>query len=233
MEPNKGLGDLEAEVRRLEEALHAERSMGRQTNRTVIWITVALGVTIFGFLLANYMTLSSLWTREKFRQSLEREMTELSPAAVRELNTLGRELLPVYAEEGRKQLMEMGPELARRFEEQLDQLTEELLQSVHQQLKRTEENVLVRTEEIVFKSFPSLHDAEKRELLERRFHWLAEQAVAEAIASFENLVSKDVDNVKETLLKFDVSDGDESTVDLQKKFIHLWLKLLDQEIMEL
>ena len=37
----------------------------------------------------------------------------------------------------------------------------------------------------------------------------------------------------ETLHDQDVTDTGESTVDLQKKFIHLWLQVLDQEVMEL
>jgi len=34
-------------------------------------------------------------------------------------------------------------------------------------------------------------------------------------------------------MKFELKDTDGATVDLQKKFLHLWLQLLEQEIMAL
>lgn len=233
MDLEKTFTELQAEVRRLEESFEADRQLGRRMNRILLVISVALSGMIITFFLVNYLNLSSKWTQERFRTSLRQEMVELSPAAAHELNLLGRELLPVYAEESRKQLLAMGPEIARELEAQLDELTQELLLSVHRQMQESQEKVLEGSERMLSESFPSLSDAESRERIEKRFREVVENALATSISRFEKRFAKDVDLVRETLLRFDISDTEESTVDLQKKFIHLWLQVLDQEIMEL
>ena len=67
----------------------------------------------------------------------------------------------------------------------------------------------------------------------KSFQGITEEALATAISQFEKRFSGDVENLRKSVLKLDVSDTGEPDVELQKKFIHLWLKLLDQEIMEL
>ncbi len=53
------------------------------------------------------------------------------------------------------------------------------------------------------------------------------------LLDFDASFSVDLSRLEEAVFHFDLSDGDEQTVDLQKKFMHLWLQILDQEIMEL
>ena len=233
MDEARGVNELNADMQRLEEAMKAERTMERRTTKTTMVITVGLCLTICAFLLANYINLSNNWAAENFKASLQKEITELSPTAMYELNMLGKELLPVYAQEGRKQLMALAPDITQMCHEQLDMLSGDLMKSVHDKMHASQESVLEKVEAVIHSCYPSLHDPAQREVLENRFRMITEDALAASVVSFERKFSKDVTNVREALFRMDVSDTGESTVDLQKKFIHLWLQVLDQEMMEL
>jgi hypothetical protein len=62
---------------------------------------------------------------------------------------------------------------------------------------------------------------------------MCDETLKKTLVDFEKLFSRDVEQLQTTVFKFNVSDGDEETVELQKKFLHLWLQLLDQEIMKI
>lgn len=227
------INELNAEVKRLEEAMNSERTMERRTAKTTMVITVGLCLTICAFLLANYVNLSKNWAPENFTASLQKEITELSPVAMHELNMLGKELLPVYAQEGRKQLMALAPDVTNMCEEQLDLLCGDLMKQVHDRMHASQERMMEKAEAAIQQCYPTLHEPSQREILANKFRTQTENALANSVVSFERKFSKDVDAVKEALFKMDVTDTGESTVDLQKKFIHLWLQVLDQEVMAL
>jgi hypothetical protein len=233
MNRDRELRQLEAEVRQLEEATAAGNLASRQTSRSAMGVTSALALTISVFLLANYFNLRSAWTREKFQQSLAEELGELSPKAAEEARLLGRALLPVYATEGRKQLQELAPEISSRSEEELLRLNNDLLATVHDKLLASQRRLLQAAEKMVFDSYPGLRDPAARAELEQRLRSVTEDAIEQALVDFDRRFSEQVRSLQEAILKFDVADGDESVVDLQKRFIHIWLQLLDQEIMEL
>jgi hypothetical protein len=185
------------------------------------------------FVLFNYLHFRFNWTKEKFKTSLEQEMKELSPVAFKELSALGKELLPVYAEHGKKQFSLLMPEISNVLQEELTQLCNEILAGTHHRLELAEERVIEKTEQELFKNYPDLNDVVKREELEARFRKEAEKAALDTIHEFDKLFSRDIDESKSLLLKFDVRDTEETRLDLQKKFFRLWLRLLDLEITEL
>ena len=78
-----------------------------------------------------------------------------------------------------------------------------------------------------------LADPAKQQDLERRLHAVCDETLEKSRRDFEALFVQDVSRLQQEVLKFDVSDTHETTVDLQKKFLHIWLQLLDQEIMKI
>ena len=224
---------LETEVQRLEESLTQGVAFSRRTARYVTAVPVALSIMLLVFFLINYINISTEYTEDNLSDNLRREMRELSPTAVRELRSLADVVLPVYFKEFREHFVSMGPEISNRLSEELDELSLDILIKVHEHLAETENRVLEKSEAAIFESYPDLSDAVRREEITKNLQVLTEDAVAGAIGNFERRFGKHVADVRETLLKFDLSDTGETRVDLQKKFIHLWLGLLDQEIMEL
>jgi hypothetical protein len=86
---------------------------------------------------------------------------------------------------------------------------------------------------VVVGSYPDLGSPSRRAEIEKRVHLACDSALEKALVDFDGLFSKDVDEFQRTLRGFNLSDGKESKLDLQKKFLHLWLQLLDQEIMKI
>ena len=83
------------------------------------------------------------------------------------------------------------------------------------------------------KHYPELNDPAKQAQLEKRLHSVCDNALESSLLEFDRMFSKDVGRLQDTILTFELKDGEDSTVDLQKKFLRLWLKLLDQEIMKI
>jgi hypothetical protein len=233
MSSNVSLADLAGEVERLEKALTNEVEAAHRSSKATLTIAFALAVVVLGFIGFTYVKLSSEWTREKFAQSLGREMAELKPHALREVSILGQGLLPVYAEEGKKQLAEMGPEIAERCQEELDKLSGDLLVAVHQRLRQAENRILAETENALFQSYPGLKDKVQVEEMRKAFHARIETTMANALTDFETRFRPHVEALQKTILEFDVTDNGLDEVELQKRLIHNWLQLLDQEIMSL
>ena len=224
---------IEQEVKNLEDLLTRELSRSQRTARHLSIVTFVLVALIVGFVLINFFNFRSAYTEEKFSRSLQAEMQELTPLAMRELKVLGKTVLPVYAKQMRTQLADMGPEIAKRFESELDQLGTTIVADVHTSLGAAQERVLASTEQTVFESYPDLNDKTKREALALKLHAATDEPVTKVIGKFVDRFGKHVAKAQEAVLRFDVSDSHETPADLQKKFIHLWIQLLDQEIMEL
>ena len=61
----------------------------------------------------------------------------------------------------------------------------------------------------------------------------SEDTVSHALVSFDRRFAGEVSELQDIVMSFDVSDTDEPTVDLQKRFLRCWLHLLDKEIEKL
>ena len=85
----------------------------------------------------------------------------------------------------------------------------------------------------IAESYPNLMEPGEQARLMQSFEIVTEAALLRALTDFDDHFSKDAREFQEDILSFDLRDTDESTPDLQKKFIRLWLKLLDAEIAKL
>jgi hypothetical protein len=233
MSTSNDLKQLEAEVLQLEDAIQANNSALKRAARTSIGLGLALLVVIVCFLFLNLAHLRGEMTQEKLTRSLSQELTEVSPLALRELNQLGQELLPIFIAEFRKQLETAWPDVAQRVQDELNRLSDNLFAEAHELVSASEHRILESTSKALFDCYPQLNDQKHRNALEQRIHGICEEAIVQSLQTFDSLFSRDVARVESALLQFDVTDNHESPADLQKRFIHLWLQLLDQELMEL
>jgi phage gp37-like protein len=196
-------------------------------------VAIVLSCTVLFFVLVNYLHLRRQWTQEKFQTSLQKEFAQLSPLAMKELNAAGQELLPVYAREGQKQLNILMPEIAIAMRRELDNFCGDVIANTHTHLAESQDRVIAQTAKSVFAEYPDLKDPVKRQELHAHFEKETTRAVQASVLEFERLFSNDIETLKASLLKFDLKDGNESNVELQKKFLRLWLQLLDEEIKEI
>jgi len=233
MHPEQALKHLEEDLSRLERAVEAQRTTDSRATSITISIAAVISLILVGFLLANFFYFRSEWTDEKFAKSLRTELEELNPVLLAELNTLGKDLVPVYVREGRKQFPEMAPRISRGMSKQLRQFNSDFMTDTHDRLNRTEERIRTQVRTLLFNTYPGLKSPGARARLEKNFNTITDNAVTCAIQEFQNRFMADVDSFQNTIRKLGVSRREEEMVDLQKKFIRLWLQLLDEEIMKL
>lgn len=227
------LKKLETQVQDLEASMEAERLALQRASRTTLGFAAVLASVVLVFIVINYVRVRQELTPEKLSRSLEQEIHEIGPSALREMNLLGQQLLPVYAAEWRKQLEASWPEISCRLQDEFGKLADTLGERTHATLAATEDRLLSRLSEVVARDFPDLASPQKRAEIEARVHAACDDALEKALLDFDGLFAKDVGRLQEAIFDFDVSDGNESKVDLQKRFLHLWLQLLDQEIMKI
>lgn len=224
---------LESELRALEEARAAEQAAERRATVTG-WIVVGtILVIVTTFVLANYVHFKREWTEENFSVSLRNELEAFNPTAMEELHAMGANLLPVYAEEGRKQFKALSPQIAKKLAEQIERFGEEVEADVRAKLSETEERIRQHVMDVIFAAYPTLDDPKERAKLDHALRTMTDEAVLAAINDFDTRFSKDVLALEDVILNFDVRDTDEPTVELQKRFLRSWLRLLDEEIKKL
>ena len=225
--------DLQAEIRALEEKLHAEGRATQRVQRTSLVVAAVLGVVLLTFLLINYVRIRSELTAEKFTRSIEKELQEVGPVAIKEISRLGEDLMPVYFAEWKSQLQAAWPDISSKMETELLTLGSNITTRINQHFTESENRILESTEQVLGENFPELKDPKKLAELDRRLHATCDQALEKVLLHFDRQFAGDVAQLQEEIFRFDVSDKGETPIDLQKKFLHLWLQLLDQEIMRI
>ena len=85
-------------------------------------------------------------------------------------------------------------------------------------------------EKVILGSMPGLSDPGQREELENFFEQTFERAVGEAIEGFYQRFESRLGSARESIAGFD-SCSEQDSVDLNKRFIQLWLQLLEEEVM--
>jgi hypothetical protein len=233
MQPDAAVKRLQDEFQKLDQSITEEREIDRRATIITISLAAAIGLVIVGFLLVNFIYFKSEWTEEKFAKSLQTELEVLNPVVLEQLRTMGKNLMPVYAEEARRQLPGMAPRFSKELSRQLEQFSYDFQADTVARFDKTEERIRAQTHEIVFAAYPGLRSEAEQEKLNRSFETITHDAVAGAIEHFQTRFSKDTDEMQSVILDFKPQPTEEDTVDLQKKFIHLWLQLLDEEIMRL
>ncbi len=224
---------LEARIAELESARQNEEGSLRRSSKAMVGISLAIFLIVASFAIPIYLHARSEWTEDKLAASFQHQLEELNPTTIEQTRALGEHLLPIYVAETRKQLMQMGPEISRRLGRQMDLLAQELSTELHAQLMEAEKRIQKQTTEILFQSYPHLADQAQQDRLASSFRFITETAMTNALADFSERFSVDVAALADTIVTFTDADPEETTLELQKRFIHLWLKLLDIEIMKL
>jgi hypothetical protein len=141
--------------------------------------------------------------------------------------------MPIYFAEWKRQLQASWPEISNKLEAELLELGSNLTSRINHYFTESENRILEGAELALGENFPELKDPGKQAELNRRLHATCDQALEKVLLDFDKRFSGDVARLQQEIFKFDISDKGETPVDLQKKFLHLWLQLLDQEIMKI
>lgn len=221
------------ELVKLEQSMKRQAIDQKRSSTAVFLVSASMLVLIIVFGLVNYRYFKNEWTQENFTKSIEREFEELNPEAIHQLQQLGQRLLPIYVKEGKKQFLNFRPEITKTLLKQVDVLSEDLKRDTHERLLASESKMRVGVRKIIFETFPDMNGEHERLALDERIREVTKNSVTKALAGFEELFAKDVAELRLGVDRFAVEDKGETTVELQKRFISLWLQLLDEEIKKL
>jgi hypothetical protein len=224
---------LEAEILGIESTIRECTRSTKRAAATSIATAAALLGLVACFILINYSRVCAELSQEKLLNSLTRELGEVAPLAMSEIQRLGQDLLPLYAQEFKSQLETRWPEIAARVEREVEEIGSRALTDANAALRGSEERIEAALLKTIFDCYPEVHDPVQREEIERQLKTTCDQTLALTLDSFDRTFSKDLDRLQQTVLQFDVSDGHDDHVDLQKRFLRLWLQLLDQEVLEI
>ncbi|HET6201574.1 MAG TPA: hypothetical protein VFI25_02090 [Planctomycetota bacterium] len=175
-----------------------------------------------------YRTVRSNFSEDRVRRAASEEAEQLLPTLREQGVALLREVQPTYVAEGKRALRGAMPELGKRLEHELLGLAA---------------NLSRRTDEALGAAFVSAAEETRREL-RAAFPDLHEKALEERLAGFESRLREETERFLAettrvsgpaqerfvaTLARFprlkELSDEE-----LQRRFLHLWLLLVDLEL---
>lgn len=224
--------ELRSQIEALVSATRSEREASRRASITVTLVSSVMLTIVAVFSIVNYGHIKAEWTEEKLAARFQEELEVLSPSATKELHQLGQHLLPVYAQAGREKFMDMTPEIAERVKSEVNHLGAHLKTDAHSRLEASMQNIRSRTEGAIFAAYPELETESEKEELTRSFRRMTEDSVSTSMNDFSELFAADIYKLETQIRAFNTMRTDEPTVELEKRFIHLWLQLLDAEIMK-
>lgn len=224
--------ELRSRIEALVRATRNERQAIRRASITVALVSSALLIIVAVFAFVNYRHIKSEWTEEKLAAGFQKELEVLNPSANKELRQLGQHLLPIYAQAGRQKFMDMAPEIAERINAEVNHLGAHLTSDARSRLTSSVDRIRSRTADVIFAAYPGLEAESEKEELTNSFRRLTEDSVSTTINDFAVLFATDIRKLETKIHAFNTAPTDEPTVELEKRFIHLWLQLLDAEIMK-
>jgi len=197
-----------------------------------IGVAVALLVIVVAFILASYGRMRSTYTMERIGPHLSREMTHLSPQINHAALEVAKDVLPTYIELTEKKLGESLPQI----EDSVEREVEILWTNMHRQLRQDFDDALERSakklEARLRAEFPELLEPAALTILERELTEMLEEDTSDFIERFFDRYSRDLNSLYATLEGFRGNRFEKmSEEELTANYFHLWLTLLDYDIM--
>lgn len=223
--------DLQA---RLYQHYSKQREVEGNFRRAEQLLTVLLVGSILLVVYATYARAKRNYTVEAFSPHVARQMSVLAPKVLEALVQVGEDVLPVYAAHG----SEWFPDIVPSLEERLGQELAELRRTAHLQIREDIDAALHRSahklERKLEQKFPGVLTPETMEILEGELNAMLEEDTPKLLDKFLDRYNKDINDLYATLdgfrqNRFRSFDQDR----LSLYYVHLWLELLDLELLSL
>lgn len=233
MDDQRLIERLADQVGRLEAAYDETRATHRRGFMVAGGITVAILCVTGWFLYSSYSFFEREWTEERFAKHIRLELEELQPSVTSEMQRVSSELVPVFTAELRRQVPERLPEISDKVREQFDRFGQAFRTELDSQLEESMQRVESRIQQDLAACYPSLSGGSAQQRVHDEFHRAIEKSVRTATHKFQSDFGRDVARLQQAVDDFPPPKPGTKPVDLQKRFIRLWLKLLDEEIEKL
>ncbi len=208
----------------------AEAARGRQ-KKVQLGLTLALVGVLGAFLVSLYNRVDSMYTAEKFQESMGPELEQLQPQIAETMRGVVTSAAPHYAELGRARLDVVLPEVRDQIGAELIGLSEGLAVRAEERASAALERVRVAQEQRLRDHFPDLDDEAFEQL---RLQWAqqVQSDTTEVLGGFHTRVVGDFATLSNTIESFGPNKYDDFERDeLVRYYAHLWLTLVDEEVL--
>jgi hypothetical protein len=190
-------------------------------------------VMLLGFAYASYRTLAQNFSGDRVRASVERVGGELVTEASPVLIDVAKQVAPVYRAEAENAVRELMPELTDRARTEFELCAQHLSEKAHTNLLNASAAPIEATLDRMSSQFPSLQDPGFREELMHEAEKLLHDEIDQVLASTQETYQPQSDRILAAFRKLErEAPADADTQELSTRFVHLWLMLIDAELME-
>lgn len=173
--------------------------------------------------------------QQRNQKALEAALAELTPSVVSSLQTVATEAGPVYQQLASERFQRVRENLGTKAAVRFQQLPEDGGKVMGERLVRAFESVLKKVEPDLQAAFPSLTDAQRRDLLIAHFHDVIETRNKAIAVKIDAVKANEQSRVKAVLDKFalppdEAAGGNEQ---LQKELTQTLLLLAQAELEEM
>ena len=226
-QPNPEGGEIPADFQASYRA--AERAEAK-LRTLVAGLSAALVATIFVGAFLLYQRGSGMYTAAEFEPHVAAQQERLIPQVTASLNEVAVAAKPVYVAALRNMAEDSWPELRAALAEQVRILATTIRRFGDDEVAAVLGRVQGREQARLAAAFPSLSDEERLRLFSERWTQTIGADIKLQLAEFDRKCKIQISHVRDQLVRFDTSayESLEREV-LMRRYVHLWLQLLDQQ----
>ena len=212
----------------------AHRESEARYRRMEVMMSVTLGCIVVAFVAASYFTVRANYSDEQLSARLNSEISALAPEISNALFEVGEQVMPTYVEMGEKKLREALPQVELALNKELEKLWAGVTEQVETDFNASLDRSAKKLEERLREEFPELLDEPGLALLETEINEMLEKDTGEFLNSFFDRYSQDLNKLYKMIDGFHPNRFERlSDEELAAQYVHLWLTLLDREILGL
>jgi hypothetical protein len=219
------------QVSELDQLMRDAEENGKRLRKIQVGTTLALVAVFAVGLMAIYDKGRTMYTAENIQASLGPQVEAIQPALARTLRDVVDTAGPHYVRLGQERLEEVLPKVGKELESELVGLSDGLARGAERRVAES----LARVEQTQLEKLQSVYPELDRDSFENmRLQWANDiQADTELVlADFQGRVLTDFKTLSDTIETFGPSKYDDFQKDeLVRYYAHLWLTLIDIEVM--
>jgi hypothetical protein len=232
--PSSASPSSESEVARMRTRFAELRSAQRAARVRVLILAVVVVIMFAAFAHFTVRRVQDNFEQRAVQQAVAERLPEVLPVAGEQLRVAAVNAMPTYRKLAAERFEQVRPSLAAKARARLEKVPDETGQLMSDALQTAFDAALKRIEPDVKRTFPSLTDAQKQDLLNVYFHDAIAARDKELSAYIEKLYTNELLSMHAALDKFELPRDDAAgpTADkAQRDLLHTMLTLADYELL--
>ena len=222
-----------SEVARLRTRFAELRRAESAARLRLLCVVVVVVLLFAGFAYTTVTRVQDNFSQPAVQKAVADRLPHVVPPAGEQLQKAATNAMPTYRKIAAERFAKARPEIANKARARLEKIPNETGQMMADALHAAFDNAERRIEPEVKQTFPSLTDAQKRDLLAVYFHDAIAARDKELATHIDGIYTKELVAVHAALEKFELPPAEATpTIDkAQRDFLHTLLVLADFELL--